>query len=134
MPNTPKTLKFRPTVRHGAGGPERRLDEMEGEAIDYGLVLHPYIKDCGELCPDLGFVVSCPQTGYRITAGDCRESALRHLDELVRQKGGWGGFLDQLGAARTGILDAREAAANAERIAPVLSATRGVLGLPELQS
>lgn len=123
-----KTIAFRPCLRHGTSGPELILDQIEGEAIDYGLVMHPNIAATDSL---YGMTISCPVTGYYVAGGDDREHALRNLDELVREAGGWGPFLGRLGAARARILNAREAAAKIDRLAPVLPAIRGALGIQE---
>lgn len=129
-----ESIKFRPVVRHGTAGPERVLAEICGEAIAYGLVLHPEITVNGRPTSLYGVGISCPITGYRITGGDDRELALRNLDELVRQHGGREPFMRRVAAARTRILAAREAAAARPPIDPVLPAVRATLGIQEATS
>ena len=126
-----KTIKFRPAVRHGIGGPERIIDEIEGEAIDYGLVLHPLIMPPDGRLHPVQISISCPDTGHHVTSGFDREDALLNLDALVLKKGGCSAFLIQIGAARRRILSAREAAAKAEQPAPFLPTAPAVLGLSE---
>lgn len=121
------TTHFSPVFLDGSTAPL-----MDAEVIDYGLVLHTGLDIYGKPALSEGVTISDPVTGFRVTGGDCREQALRNLDEFVRRMGGAEVFPQKLADRRAEIAAFREqSAARLEEMRQAMAEIRDVMRYDE---
>lgn len=116
MEAQPTRVNFRPTF---FAGPNAVVvgDEIEGESVSFGLVLHPFIEGTAAvpvLATDGTTAISDPVTGSRVACGYSRQQAIEHLAQLVRKYGGPEAFEQLLARRRETILARRAAELAAE--------------------
>ena len=91
----------------GVGGGIGRF-RVEGEAMQFGLVLHPSIVGINpggqSLADDGRMSISDPQTGCRIVWGGSRAKAIHNLQVGIDMKGGPDAFQRELQACRAAFI------------------------------